>query len=343
MNLNRIKTFLINSAKNLNKYNNKSTIFNKNIKNHQIISSLFTKRKFNKNFYFTPIIAANIFSLFKKDDDEETPEDKMIMAIKRSILCIQKEEYGKAEQMLHLALRMAQDLNSKDGITYIYDVMGNLAMERGHFIKAEKLFVDVMKRLFGDGLKEDDIKMLSISSKIAHMAQLQGDLEKALNGFKWTLQKVEEKLKEIEEDDDLLELWGLTKNWYAQLLMDKKLFVEAKKCFLEAYEVYTKIHGKVNEEAIMMLNNLGVASSELGEIDAAADFFKEAILLAKEIPDLGETAIFHANLGLVYFKQGLLKQAEEICGLAWRLGKKMEYDEAVKQANYCLDQLKDLR
>lgn len=159
MNFNRIKSLLINSAKNFNKYNNKSNIFNKKSTNYQIISSLFTKRKFNTKFYVTPLIAANIFSLFKKDDEEETPEDKMIMAIKRSILCIQKEEYGKAEQMLHLALRMAQDLNSKDGITYIYDVMGNLAMERGHFNKAEKLFVDVMKRLFGDGLKEDDIKV----------------------------------------------------------------------------------------------------------------------------------------------------------------------------------------
>lgn len=161
MNFTRIKSFLINSAKNFNKYNNKSNVFNKKSTNHQIISSLFTKRKFNTKFNVTPpiIIAANIFSLFKKDDEEETPEDKMIMAIKRSILCIQKEEYAKAEQMLHLALRMAQDLKSKDGVTYIYDVMGNLAMERGHFIKAEKLFVDVMKRLFGDGLKEDDIKV----------------------------------------------------------------------------------------------------------------------------------------------------------------------------------------
>lgn len=162
MNFNRIKSFLINSTKNFNKYNNKSNVFNKKSTNRQLTASLFTRRKINTKFYVTPIIAANIFSLFKKkDDEEETPEDKMIMAIKRSILCIQKEEYGKAEQMLHLALRMAQDLQSKDGVTYIYDVMGNLAMERGHFIKAEKLFVDVMKRLFGDGLKEDDIKVTS--------------------------------------------------------------------------------------------------------------------------------------------------------------------------------------
>lgn len=102
---------------------------------------------------------AGIWSFFRKDDEEETPEQKLIMTIKRSILCIQREQYDKAEQMLHLALRMAQDLQHKDGITYVYDVMANLAMEREQFEKAEKLFVDVMKRLFADGHTEDSSKV----------------------------------------------------------------------------------------------------------------------------------------------------------------------------------------
>lgn len=118
-----------------------------------------------------PLVAFSI-PLFSKD--EETPEDKLIETIKRSILCIQKEEYAKAEQMLHLALRMAQDQNSQQGITYIYDVMANLAMEREQFKKAEQLFVDVMRRLMGEGYPQEGIKMLHISSKIAHMAHLQG-------------------------------------------------------------------------------------------------------------------------------------------------------------------------
>lgn len=95
--------------------------------------------------------------MFSKD--EETAEDKLINNIKRSILCIQRGEYQKAEQMLHLALRMAQDLQNKDGITYVYDVMANLAMEQGEYKKAEKLFVSVMQRLLGDGLEQDDIKV----------------------------------------------------------------------------------------------------------------------------------------------------------------------------------------
>ena len=103
------------------------------------------------SLYF--ICSLSFFGLFKKDEDE-TPEDKLITTIKRSILCIQREQYDKAEQMLHLALRMAQDLKNRDGITYVYDVMANLAMEREQYKKAEKLFADVLRRLLSDGVSE---------------------------------------------------------------------------------------------------------------------------------------------------------------------------------------------
>lgn len=42
----------------------------------------------------------SIFNIFKKDDPEEDSE--LIKTIKRSILCIQRGEYQKAEQILHI-------------------------------------------------------------------------------------------------------------------------------------------------------------------------------------------------------------------------------------------------
>ncbi|XP_059615069.1 tetratricopeptide repeat protein 19 homolog, mitochondrial [Phlebotomus argentipes] len=290
------------------------------------------------SFYFW-----NIFK--KKDDKEETPEDKLIMTIKRSILSIQRGEYNKAEQMLHLALRMAQELQHKDGITYIYDVMANLALEKGDFEKAEKLFVNVMQRLFGEGFKESHIKMLHISSKIAHMAGLQGNFEKAKQGFEWTLQKLEEKLKirEIEEElKDVRELWGMTKNWYGQTLLELNKVEEAKQCFLAAWEVFNEFHDQLNEDALMLLNNLGVVCMRLGETSAAEDYLRKAITVSKEIPDFVEVNVFRANLGLVYLQQGLLQRATDICSLSWRLSKKAENDRALEQAEYCLDQIKKL-
>jgi tetratricopeptide repeat protein 19, mitochondrial len=221
----------------------------------------------NHNVLPKVLLSASLFSFFSKKDEDDTPENNLITSIKRSILCIQRGEYNQAEQILHVALRMAQDMQHKDGITFIYDVMANLALEKGDFVKAEKLFVTVMQRLFGDGYTEESLKMLHMSSKMAHLAHLQKHLEKAMQGFEWTLEKLEYQIKQATtSDEDLLELWGLTKNWYAQALMDKDRFAEAKKCFQEAYTVYTKIHGKVNEEALMMLNNLSVACTNVSNV-----------------------------------------------------------------------------
>lgn len=218
----------------------------------------------NRNHKIIPFLAASSFlSWFSKSDEEDTPENQLIKTIKLSILNIQREEYKKAEQMLHIALKMAQDLQSKDGITYIYDIMANLAMEVGEFAKAEKLFTNVMQRLFADGFVEDHIKMLHISSKIAHIAQLQGHLDKAMLGFEWTIAKLEENLKRVGEDKEILELWGITKNWYAQMLMEAKRFAEARNCFRQAYEAYTQIHGNLTEEGLTILNNLSVACSNV--------------------------------------------------------------------------------
>lgn len=295
-------------------------------------------------YHFSPLILANftLMSLFRKDD-KETPEDKLITMIKRAILSLQREEFERAEQVLHMALRMAQDLQSKDGITYVYDTMANVAMEKGDFEKAEKLFVSVMQRLFGDGLTEDDPKMLHISAKIAHMAEMAGHLDKARQGFEWTIKKLEQQLQQNGEDSDLLELWGLTKNWYGQTLMQLNVLPEAKKCFLEAYETYTKIHGRVTGDGVLMLNNLGVVCTNLGDLDSAEAYLKEAIELAKEIPDLVEVAIFQANLGLVLLKRGLLQQATDLCTLTWRIGTRAKNEAIVDQSNYCLEQIKQFQ
>ena len=58
-----------------------------------------------------PMLLGFSFAFFKKDT--ETPEEKLVNTIKRSILSIGKFEYDKAEQILHLALRMAQDMQNR--------------------------------------------------------------------------------------------------------------------------------------------------------------------------------------------------------------------------------------
>jgi tetratricopeptide repeat protein 19, mitochondrial len=71
--------------------------------------------------------------------------------------------------MLHLALKLAQERMSVDGITYSYDLMANLALERGQLAKAEKLFVTVMHRLISMGVAEDDNRILHMSVKLSNI------------------------------------------------------------------------------------------------------------------------------------------------------------------------------
>lgn len=57
--------------------------------------------------------------------------------------------------------------------------------------------------------------MLHISSKVAHLEALQGDLKKAELGFLWVLEKINEQLGRLTEEAaiDLQELAGITKDW----------------------------------------------------------------------------------------------------------------------------------
>ena len=42
----------------------------------------------------------------------------------------QKEDFDHAEMVLHVALKMAQDMDSQDGVTYIYDQLANVSFVR---------------------------------------------------------------------------------------------------------------------------------------------------------------------------------------------------------------------
>lgn len=46
------------------------------------------------------------------------------------------------------------------------------------------------------------------------MEALQGNFDKAQQGFLWTLNMIEKQTERLKTDADLMELLGLTKDWY---------------------------------------------------------------------------------------------------------------------------------
>lgn len=97
---------------------------------------------------------------FTKEDEEK--ESELIMTLKRAVLCTQREQYEKAEQMLHLALRIAQQQQNQQGVLYCYDLMANLAFDTYELAKAEKLFVSVLQMLLSQGMPDDNLKVCQV-------------------------------------------------------------------------------------------------------------------------------------------------------------------------------------
>ena len=67
-----------------------------------------------------------------------------------------------------MALKTAQDLNEDDGITYVYDMLANVAFQRGEYKKAERLFTEVLNRSMNQKkLSENHNAVIDISLKLA--------------------------------------------------------------------------------------------------------------------------------------------------------------------------------
>lgn len=205
-----------------NTHQNKQNSSNNDGNNHKSFSSVclvaaaptflaFFKKKETEDDELTfleKLIPEEIRILLQKED--ESPEGRLVMTLKRSIYMMQLNKMEKAEQMIHLALRMAQDMKHTTGITLCYDIMANLAMEREQYEKAEKLFVVVIQRLLQAGDEQDDIKVLHISLKIAQIAEYTGSYEKAEQGYNWVLDNLQRKYQLNRKDKDIYELIGLT-------------------------------------------------------------------------------------------------------------------------------------
>ncbi|XP_066139258.1 tetratricopeptide repeat protein 19 homolog, mitochondrial isoform X2 [Euwallacea fornicatus] len=280
--------------------------------------------KYNKYFNFKShsflshpaVFAVSILTWLGFNQDEEK-ESELIMILKRAILCTQREEFEKAEQMLHLALRIAQQQQNRQGILYCYDLMANLAFNTYSLDKAEKLFVSVLQLLLEGGTPKDDIKVIHISLKLARICQLKANIERADIGYKWCLEQIEHHSK---DDEDTKLLYGVINDWYAQYLLDIGNSAKALIHLNEAYKVCNEIEGINSEKCMLLLNDLGITSFRAEDYDRAEKFLQEAVNVGRKLEDKSHLGVIHANLGLILLQKGVYQEAEKFCNE----GKKLE-------------------
>ncbi|XP_017882082.1 tetratricopeptide repeat protein 19 homolog, mitochondrial [Ceratina calcarata] len=333
-------------AANVRLSNQRRNIFNRHLEE---ISRI---KKNNSNSYqwknpsrttFFVISGSFLFNLFKPKEERERDDiEELTMTIKRSILLIQKQEFPKAEQMLHIALRQAQTLQHYDGITYIYDIMANLAYDLNDFKKAETLFKFVLSRLLAKKVPEDDLSVIHISLKIADIYDKTGDTKKAESGYKFCLEHLQNHLAKDSENVDVLQLLGLTLEKYATMLFTKSQYTNALNYFTQAYDISVKINGEANEQSVILLNDLGSVSHMLQKYDQAIGYLSKAAEFGKKLPDMGDLGSIYVNLGNALIAKGLYEEAEKRCKEGERLAKARDDKESINEAKKCLQQIKDL-
>ncbi|KYM98147.1 Tetratricopeptide repeat protein 19 [Cyphomyrmex costatus] len=272
--------------------------------------------------------------------DEEVPE--VIMTIKRSVLLIQKREHDKAEQMLHLALRQAQTIQHYDAVTYIYDVMANLAFDTGKYSKAEKLFLVVLQRLMSNGATEDDMRVIHISLKIAKVFEHLDEPKKADQGYKFCMEHLKLHVQKDPDNEDAVLLQGITFDWYARMLLSQSQYAEAMNYLLQAYEICKKTKGETHEQTVVLLNDLGTICCIREEYDEAITYLSAAAKIGKNLPDMVDLGSIHVNLGSVLLKKGLYNEAKECCQQGKKIAESRDDNDSLLKADECLKEVKRL-
>ncbi|CAH0695884.1 unnamed protein product [Spodoptera exigua] len=264
-------------------------------------------------------------------------EDELVHTIKHCILFIQRNEFEKAEQLLHVALRQAQQIRHELGITYVYDVMANLALQREQLDKAKQLFIAVTQRIMADGAQEDDPRVIHLSVKLARVSHLKKDYSTAQLGYDWCLEKLH-RLVETDPSDATQKLLAIAEDWYGRLFVDLNRCEEGLKLMKNSLDRMKLVSDTDKEELVFQLNDIGTVCDRLGLADDSIKYFKEAIELAKtsKIEDVGT---MYVNLGRAYIKTQLLDAARKSCGYAWKLGVMSKNQDVKQEAELCIKQI----
>lgn len=307
------------------------------------------KRFFNaRNAIPGNFILCGILSSLGIIQEEEEKEDPLINTIKLGILNMQKKEYDKAEQLLHLALKIAQERSDPQAVAYVHDVMANVAFQKGDFEKAQKLFVDVMQRLISFGTPNDDNAIVEMSLKMAAMYGQSGEADKAETGFKFCTDTQRHKMDKMKYQDgselsdsekDTVLLWAMSTDWYARFLMTRGKLVEAQARFEEALKVSKSINGPDHPQTLVLMNDIGSVAALREDYASAIALFSSAIEKGRRT-GTSDLSAFYCNLGTAYFGAGERGKASVYCTEALKIAKKDRQKEAELDAQNCLDELK---
>ncbi|XP_025159454.1 tetratricopeptide repeat protein 19 homolog, mitochondrial isoform X3 [Harpegnathos saltator] len=275
------------------------------------------------------------------DDEDKDEKTSIIMALKRSQLLIESKEFAKAEQMLHVALHQAQTVQCYEAITYIYDVMANLAFETGDYRKAETLFTTLLQRLISNGVSENDMRVIHISLKMAYIFDQSGETKKAKLGYMFCLEHLQSHIEQNPEDIDALSFLIVTLDWYGQLLALQSEYSEAYDHLFHAYNISKTLHGDKYKETVRLLHTLGYICYLQEKYDEAMNYLSAAVEIGKDL-NIYDLGYMNVSLGYVFLQKGLYNEAKRLCQEGRKIADNHHDNDTLSYADNCLNQVKKL-
>ncbi|XP_053560556.1 tetratricopeptide repeat protein 19, mitochondrial [Bombina bombina] len=302
-----------------------------------------------------PLLAVAAFSFFSKlvDNEQEEnteSEEQIIYLLKKAKLSMMKDEMEEAEVILHQALHMAQQGDSRRAILYTNDLMANLALLRGQLDKSEKLFKATMRYMLEDGVKQDDNAFIEISLKLASIYAAQKRDGIAVAGYQFCIMSLEEKIeKERDLPDDILTaedksntrlLLGLCLDSYGRYLLDNSHLSLAQNMYEKALKICREEQGELHPHTLTLMNDLATVLDAQGHHDKAFAIVNQASELAHktEHPD---HHVLLSNMAAILMYQGPehLANAEQIFKEALKKAKEKKDAASVEYIQKRLSEL----
>ena len=160
-------------------------------------------------------------------------------------------------------------------------------------------------------------------------------------GFQWCLQLLETH-KDKNKDVHLLN--ALANDWYGEHLLRIGRFDESAKHLKTAYDIVKEMKGDKNEEAMIILNDLGYAYFQMGQNDKALLYLKLSLSICLGLEDNDPFIdVIRANLGVIHLHNGFTNEATSLCFEAKSNAMRTGNSDAMEQANYCLEEIRKVK
>ena len=177
--------------------------------------------------------------------------------------------------------------------------LGDLYLESDNYSDALGYFLQAADEDLGETLSDDELGLVLVRTAKCHAA---------LGDYRGARAAIEE-LDDLELDQDIEDVWAEANVLLARVENESGRYDEGLRAAQKAYEV---LRSRPDSELLAEAGKaLGVANAELGNIQAARDYFTDYLVTQKRLGDEAGLAIAYNNLGILAKRTGDLHAALE--------------------------------